>query len=82
MDELYEEENSNIYLLIDGNDNNRPQVRYIHSKCNFDSNINWFVLSNMRTSIEDAFNDTDEVYFRCLRYKKLDIYKDDLPKKV
>lgn len=81
MDEVYEDENSNIYLLIDGNDNNRPQVRYIHSKCNFDSNINRFVLSNMRTSIEDAFNDIDEVYFRCLRYKRLDIYKDDFPKR-
>lgn len=74
-------EASNIYLIIDGNDNNRPQIRYMNSTCKFDCDTSQFVLSNGHCSIKDAFGDVDEVYFHRLPYKRLDIYKDDFPKK-
>lgn len=81
MDEVYQKENSNIYLIIDGYNNHHPQIRYIHSTCYFDNDTQRFVLPNIYSSIEDAFDDTDQVYFQHLPYKKLDIYKDDFPKK-
>lgn len=69
-----------VYVIINTKTTIYPEIRYISGPCFFDSSSNRFLLPDSATStVADVFNDDDEVYFRSLRYRALDIYDEEYP---
>ena len=70
----------NNYIIIYKRDCLRPKFRLISANCEFDTNNKTFFLpDNAKGTLEQVFKDDDEVYFKSIVYKPLNIYDDDAP---
>lgn len=70
----------NSYMIIHKRDNLRPQFRLISSNCEFNIETKTFSLPDSATgTLENVFNDVEDVYFKPIEYKQMDIYNEDAP---
>ena len=79
--ETESQEQTNNYILINMRDSWEPKIRYISGPCTFDKENGLFTIEGRtKATIEDAFADEDEVYFKNLPYKRMNLYSYDGPK--
>ena len=70
----------NIYMIVYKRDNLRPKFRLIAANCEFDTKTKKFSLpDSVSGTLENVFGDDDEVYFKSIEYKPMDIYDEDAP---
>lgn len=70
----------NIYMIVYKRDNLRPKFRLIAANCEFDTESKLFYLPDSTTgTLENVFGDDEEVYFKSIEYKPMDIYDEDAP---
>ena len=68
------------YIIIYKRDNLRPKFRLISANCKFDVSTKKFLLPDHASgTLETVFQDEEEVYFKSIEYKQLNIYDDDAP---
>ena len=75
-------QNIQSYILIDSLDTWSPKVKYISGPCSFDQSFGIFHIGNNEATVVQAFEDTDQVFFKDLPYTRMDLYSDDGPKSV
>ena len=62
-----------VYIIMDTKNSIIPKIRYICGPCEFVPKIKSFRLPNSDSStIEQVFEDEEEVYFRSMKFKPLD----------
>jgi len=76
------EEDAPVYLLVDGVQGNSPKLRCIYSpEIVFDTTDKLFRYRDRCIAIDDVFKDFDDTFSRELLFRRLDIYKNDIPKR-
>jgi len=72
-----------VYLLVDGVQGNCPKQRCIYSpEITFDKTQGSFWYGEKCITTDDIFGDINDSFSRELLFRRLDIYKDDIPKKL
>lgn len=70
------------YLVIDTLDTWEPKIRYISGPCSFDSSGGTFHIAGaIDATIIQAFEDTEDEFFKDLPFIRMDLYSEDGPKR-